>query len=188
MAIIASGGLVTRFGYYTPFFIASSVVTSIGAGLITLFTVESSQAKWVGFQFIYGFGIGLGFQQGGVAAQAVLAFKDVSIGTATVLFVQILGGSLFVSAAQNIFTNRLVSGLESLNIPNFDPATIVSAGATNLRSIVDPDMLPQVLVEYNAALVKAFQLALIMGCLSILGAVGVEWKSVKGKTLGPGAA
>lgn len=32
------------------------------------------------------------------------------------------------------------------------------------------------------------QMALIMSCLSILGAIGIEWKSVKGKKLGPAAA
>ena len=188
VAIVMSGGLVTRFGYYTPFFIASAVVMSTGAGLITLFKVDTSQAAWVGFQFLYGFGVGLGFQQGGVAAQAVLQFKDVSIGTATVLFLQLLGGALFVSVAQNVFTNHLVSGLLSLNLPNFDPQVIVHAGATNLRSVVDPSRLPEVLIQYNAALVKTFQIALIMSCLSIFGAVGIEWKSVKGQPAAAAAA
>ena len=181
VAIVGSGAIVTKLGYYAPFFIASSVVMSIGAGLCTLFTVHTSQAAWVGYQFIYGFGVGLGFQQGGVAAQAVLQFADVSIGTAIVLFIQIFGGALFVAVAQNLFTTHLISNLLALNIPGFDPNVIIHAGATNLRSVVDPAMLPQVLVAYNDAIVKTFQLGLIMSCLSVLGAVGVEWKSVKGK-------
>ncbi|OBT58605.1 hypothetical protein VE04_01686 [Pseudogymnoascus sp. 24MN13] len=180
-AIIVSGGLVTYFGYFAPFFIASSVVMSIGAGLLTLLKVDSSKGAWVGFQFIYGLGVGLGFQQGGVAAQAVLKFSDVPIGTAVVLFVQILGGAVVSGVAQNLFTTNLVKNLTALHIPNFDPNDIVHAGATNLRHMVAPERLPEVLVAYNAAIMKTFQLGLILSCLSILGAVGVEWKSMKAK-------
>lgn len=161
---------------------------SIGAGLLTLLTVDAPQAKWAGFLFIYGLGVGFGFQQGGVAAQAVLPLSDVSIGTATVMFIQMLGGSIFVSVAQNIFTNQLISNVSALNIPNFDPQVIVSAGATGLRSVVESQYLSEVLVAYNDALVKVFHIALIMSCLSILGALGVEWKNIKGKQIEMAAA
>ena len=97
-----TGALTTQIGDYTPFIIASSVFMSIGSGLLTLFTVNTSQARWIGFQFLYGIGVGFGFQQGGIAAQAVLAFEDISIGMATVLFVQILGGAMFIGRSEHI--------------------------------------------------------------------------------------
>lgn len=95
------------------------------------------------------------------------------------MFVQMLGGSLFVSVAQNIFTKELIKNLEALNIPNFSPSDVVNRGATSVRSIVSESVLPDFLVAYNDALVKVFQLALIMGCLSIIGALGIEWKNMK---------
>lgn len=178
VAIVASGAIVTKTGHYAPFFIGSSVIMSIGAGLCNLFTVETSQAQWVGFTFLYGFGVGLGFQQGAVAAQAVLKFRDVPIGTAVVLFVQILGGAVFVAVAQNLFSTHLISGVLALKIPGLNPEDIIHAGATGLRAVVDPARLPEVLVVYNEAIVKTFQLGLILSCLSILGAVAVPWKRV----------
>lgn len=36
---------------------------------------------------------------------------------------------------------------------------------------------------YNDALVKVFQLALILNCLNTIGAVGIEWKSIKTKKM-----
>ncbi|KAH7140952.1 major facilitator superfamily domain-containing protein [Dactylonectria macrodidyma] len=188
VGIILAGALTTRTGHYAPFFIASSGIMAIGAGMLTLYEVETPQEKWAGFLFLYGFGVGLGFQQGGVAAQAVLPLADVSIGTAMVMFFQMLGGALFVSVAQNLFTNRLVSNLMELSIAGLEPEAVVNAGATAVRSMVDPEMLPQVLVAYNDALVKTFQLGLILSCLSVLGAIGVEWKSIKGKEMAPGGA
>ncbi|PYI00169.1 MFS general substrate transporter [Aspergillus ellipticus CBS 707.79] len=186
--IITASSLTTVFGYTAPFFIISSIVMSIGAGLLTTFTVDVSQAKWAGFLFVYGLGVGFGFQQGGIAAQAVLPLSKVSVGTATVMFVQMLGGSLFVSAAENVFTKHLISNLSALNIAGLDPAEVVGAGATSFRSLVSAEDMPAVLVAYNDALVKVFQLALIMSCLSIFGAVGIEWRSMKGKKIEIGAA
>ena len=99
---------------------------------------------------------------------------------------QIFGGALFASVAQNLFSTNLIEGILALGIEGFDPQVIVSAGATNLRNVVDPADLPMVLVAYNAAIVKTFQIGLILSCLSIFGAVGIEWKSVKGLKQGGG--
>ncbi|PYI27835.1 MFS general substrate transporter [Aspergillus indologenus CBS 114.80] len=188
VGIIASGALTTAFGYNAPFFLLSSAIMSLGAGLITTFTVDISQAKWVGFLFLYGLGVGFGFQQGGVSAQAVLPLARVSVGTAIVMFLQILGGSLFVSVAENIFTKHLIANIAALEIPGLSPEAVVGAGATGFRALVSAEDLPAVLVAYNDALAKVFQLALILGCLSLLGAVGVEWRSMKGKKVEVAAA
>ncbi|KAL9084048.1 MAG: hypothetical protein Q9165_008249 [Trypethelium subeluteriae] len=177
--IIISGGLVTAMGYYNPFFIGSSILMSIAAGLCTTFTVDSSEGSWIGYQFLYGIGVGLGFQQGTVVAQTVLPSTDIAMGTALVLFMQIFGGAIFVSVAQNVFARHLIKGLLTLDIPGLDPQLVITAGATNLRSIVNKNDLPNVLIQYNSAVVKTFEIGLILSCISIIGALGVQWKSVK---------
>ena len=45
------------------------------------------------------------------AVQTVLDISLVPIGTSIVIFVQTLGGALFVSIGQNVFPNKLVKGL-----------------------------------------------------------------------------
>lgn len=40
--------------------------------------------------------MGIGFQQGAIVAQAVLAFNDAAVSTTAVGFLQVLGGSVFV--------------------------------------------------------------------------------------------
>ncbi|TVY93799.1 Efflux pump [Lachnellula willkommii] len=175
-----AGGLVTVYGYTNPFYIVSSIMMSIAGGLCTLFTVDTPRAAWVSYQFLWGLGVGIGFQQSTVTA-STLSHKDIPVGTALVVFVNLFGGALFVAVAQNLFASRLVENLVALNIPGVDPQTILHAGATNLRNVVGPENLHQVLVGYNDALVRTFKLGLIMSCLSIIGAVGVEWKSVKAK-------
>ncbi len=174
---ISAGICVTRLGYYTPFMIANSVIMSIGAGLITTWTPDTGSSKWIAYQFVFGFGLGLGMQQASLAAQAVLPKKDVPSGIALIMFCQQLGGAVFVSVGQNVFSNKLVTGVSS--IPGLDPATVVTIGATEFRNHVSSQDLPKVLSAYNSALVAVFQVALAMSCFSILGSASMEWKSIK---------
>lgn len=179
---ILSGGAVTVLGYYTPWMIASSVLMSVGVGLLSTLEVDSGHAKWIGYQIIYGFGVGFGMQQAIIAAQTVLKLDDVPVGTSLIIFMQTLGGALFISVAQNIFTNRLVSNLLE-KVPTLDSSIVLKTGATSLKGAVNAALLPDVLLAYNDALTQTFYVSLAVAALSIFGSAGIEWKSVKGKKI-----
>ncbi len=57
---IVGGAITWNAGYYTPPLILGTIIMSVGAGLLTTFNIITSQPGWVGFQFMYGFGLGLG--------------------------------------------------------------------------------------------------------------------------------
>jgi MFS family permease len=179
---IASGIIITLLGYYTPFMILSSVLMAIGAGLLSTWKVGTGHAMWIGYQALYGFGVGFGMQQPLIAAQTVCSLDDVPTATAITNFCLTLGGALFISVAQNIFTNRLLTNLAS-GVPSLDPKIVLSIGATSLRTSVGEGNYDAVLFAYNDALDQAFYVSLAMACLSIIGALGMEWKSVKGKKI-----
>lgn len=179
---ILAGGLVTACGYYTPFMIASSIIMTIGAGLLTTLETDSNHSKWIGYQALFGIGLGMGMQQPMIVAQTALKPADIPSGTAIVMFAQTLGGAIFVSVAQNVFQNQLVRNLAQY-APNEDAPKLISAGATMLRTIVSGDALHRVLIAYNAAVVNTFYVAVAMGALSLVGPIFVEWLSVKGKKI-----
>lgn len=183
---MVTGGLVTVTGYYTPFMILSSVVMAIGSGLLSTFEVDTSSAKWIGYQLIFGVGAGFGMQQTLIVIQSALPADDVPIGTALIMFSQTLGGALFISVGQNIFTGQLIKSLAA--IPEVDSALILSAGVTELRKIVSTELLGNVLVAYNEALVRTFYVAVATTALSIAGSGVIEWKSMKGKQIQMAAA
>ncbi|KAK4235622.1 major facilitator superfamily domain-containing protein [Achaetomium macrosporum] len=177
-AVMIAGAVVAIWGHYVPFMYGLVVFGSVGAGLLTTWTVDTSTGKWIGYQILFGAGIGMGMQQTLIAAQSVLSLADVPTGTALMQFSQMFGGSLFVSVAQNIFTTRLSSGLSG--IAGVDAATVVSTGATQITSLFhDPSILRTVRIVYNDALMKAFLVALIMNCLSLLGTVGMGFRTLK---------
>jgi hypothetical protein len=175
---LLAGGAITALGYYTPFMLASSILMPIGAGLIATFEVDTNSPKWIGYQFIFGAGIGLGMQQALIVVQTVLPEKDVPIGTAVMMFFQTLGGALFISVGQNVFTNQLMKGLSAV-VP--DPHFILTVGATELKDKVEQRLLPLVIQVYNDALVDVFYVSVATGAMSIVGVAFVEWKSMKGK-------
>lgn len=183
LGTIIAGALTQKLGYYMPFVLLSVVFMSVGAGLLTLLETDSPTGVWVGYQLVFGFGAGLGFQQVSLAAQAVLPQSEVPTGTAIAMFVQLLGGAVFVSVGENVFTNKLVEGIAAARIPGLDPQTVVAMGATDLRRLVSPEHVGAVMAAYMDALVRVYRVGLITACLSGLGAVGMEWVDVRGKSL-----
>ncbi|EDU45322.1 AraJ, Arabinose efflux permease [Pyrenophora tritici-repentis] len=177
-----AGGAVTTLGYYTPFMLLSSVLMAIGAGLLSTLEVGSGSALWIGYQFIFGAGVGFGMQQTLVAVQTVLPVDDIPIGTAIMMFCQTLGGALFISVGQNVFTNQLIKNLSSV-VPELNAHIVLSVGATELKHVIDPRFLPGVLTAYNTTLTQTFYVSVACGAMSIVGAAFVEWKSMKGKQI-----
>lgn len=179
---IVAGGLTTWLGYYVPFVYLGSAILCIGSGLLTTFEVDTSVAKWVGYQFVAGIGIGLGFQQPMIAAQTVLKQKDIPIGSAAVVFFQTLGGALFISVAQNIFATELIEGIVA-RIPDMQAAAILNTGATALTSTFSPEVLPSIIQAYNEAITKSFYASIALAIVAFVGSLGLEMVSVKGKKI-----
>ncbi|KAJ5211939.1 uncharacterized protein N7498_003585 [Penicillium cinerascens] len=176
---IATGGIVTVVGYYTPFMLMSSILMSVGAGMISTFKVDSGTAQWIGYQILFGLGVGSGMQQTMVAVQVCLPSVDIPTGTAIMMFSQSLGGALFISVAQNVFQNQLVTNISAAHIRGLEPSMIIHTGATEIQTTIPQKFLPVVLAAYNTSLTHAFYVSVAMASLSIVGVLFVEWKSVK---------
>jgi predicted MFS family arabinose efflux permease len=177
---ILGGVAVTVIGYYTPFILVSSVLMAIGAGLLSTFETDSNSPRWIGYQFMFGAGIGFGMQQPLIAVQTTLASADVAIATAIIMFAQTLGGALFISVGQNVFTNQLINHLKAV-VPEIDTGLVLRTGATELKNAIPERFLPGVLSAYNLALTQTFYVSVATASMSIVGAAFIEWKSMKGK-------
>ncbi|CAJ0547355.1 Ff.00g041090.m01.CDS01 [Fusarium sp. VM40] len=177
---VLAGGAVSALGYYTPLIIASAVLMSIGAGLLTTFRLDTTSPAWIGYQALYGIGAGLGMQLPLVAVQTALAEHDIPIGTATMMFSQTLGGSVFVQVAQNVSTNQLTAELRGVGV---DPKIVLAVGATELRDRVPTKVLGTVLAAYSKALTDTWYVSVAMAVLDLIPAFFIPWKSVKSKNV-----
>ncbi|KAL5120164.1 hypothetical protein ACEQ8H_001990 [Pleosporales sp. CAS-2024a] len=181
---IMSGGLTQRIGYYTPFMILGSSLMAVGTGLLTTWNINTSSSMWIGYQVILGLGVGCTMQHPNLAVQIVLPQHDIPTGTAVLSLCQTLGGAVFTAVGQNLYIHRFSAGLEAIG--GVDTKQILSGGATDIARFVPSALRPEVLNAYNNSLTKGtFFAALIVACLALPAALGMEWRSVKIKQGAP---
>ena len=177
VASILTGQLTTRIGYYMPFLVFGICVTAVGVGLLTTLSINTLVGQWIGYQILYGYGLGSSSQAPNKAAQTVLPHNEVAIGASLMFFGLTLFGAIFVSVGQNVLDNQLTKRLAGIS--SITPQQIESAGATGLFDIIPPQYHAVALDAYNNSLRVCFLVALILSCLSIFGVSGMEWRSVK---------
>jgi hypothetical protein len=169
---------VGRIGYYLPFAVASGVLTTLGSGLITTFTPTTAVGVWIGYQILMGAGRGMGFQIPIIAVQNNSSKEEISIVNALVVFSQNLGGAVFLSLAEVIFSNGLRHDLASY-APEVNPEVVIVAGATAVRGVVPAASLPGVLLAYNKSFDRVMYLATGAAGGAFLFAFGMRWMSIK---------
>ncbi|KAF9874881.1 major facilitator superfamily transporter [Colletotrichum karsti] len=173
---VITGGIITRVGYYTPVMLLGTALMCVGAGLLTTLKVDSGAPQWAGYQVLYGVGMGLSFQAPNVAAQTVLEMRDISVGISIMMFMQTIGGAISNSVGQSILSNELVDRLKS--IPGLAGVDLRGDGATTLVDLPE-DVRGPALEAYNDSLRTVFVAGLSICCAVVIGAAGMEWKSVK---------
>lgn len=176
---ILSGALTQIVGYYTPLMIASSIIMPIAAGLLSTLTTNSPSSQWIGYQALFGFGVGAGIQTPLLVIQTVLPEADIPVATSLITLTQSLFGSVFIAIAQNVFGNQLEANILAV-LPNFDTDVLLHGGATTIVQQVPPELRVRFIAAYSKSITQTFYIAVALGALSILGSLGVEWKSIKG--------
>ncbi|RAH68809.1 MDR family MFS transporter [Aspergillus aculeatinus CBS 121060] len=178
LCTLIGGIAVNMIGHYMPLMYLGTIILSIGCGMCSTLTATSGHPEWIGYQALVGIGAGFGFNIPLIAVQASLPPDDIATATAIVMFAQNLSGALFIAIAQNLFQNRLVAAVVQY-APDVAPGDVIAAGAADLASSFSPAVLPQLQEAYNAATTQTFYLPVAGSALSILGAVFLEWLSVK---------
>ncbi|KAG5928947.1 hypothetical protein E4U60_007564 [Claviceps pazoutovae] len=186
--VVASivGGLVNqRIGYYTALGIFGSSVMAVGAGLMTTWHLDISQGKVIGYQILFGFGMGLAFQTPNLAVQTVLPRPEVPMGIALMFFGQLLSAAIFVAVGQNILANQLLSRLAGIDGFEHLKSLILSGGVTAVIDAVPAESKHRVLVAYSDALQQVFIVGLAMSCVGVVGTSCMEWKNILKKPAPP---
>lgn len=155
------------------------------SGLSSPIVHDAYPVSRIGYQILFGAGVGMSLEQCNVAIQTVLPEEKIPAGTSLSIFARSIGGSLGIAIAQNVFEQKLRKNLDGV-LPDVDFASLISAsGATDLIPKVqqatggNDDQVRRVLELYNNALSQTFLVALILSAMTLIGALAVEWKSVK---------
>jgi hypothetical protein len=175
---LLTGVVITVCGHYVPFFLFSAIFSAVGAGLLTTLQVYSKANEWIGYQVVYGIGIGAGFQLAVIACQVVLDETDLPRGMALIVFFQSFGGAIFTSVGESIFLNGLVSGLHKI-APTFDASVLLCSEVIDITHDVPPGLLFTVQETYNSTLSHVWYVSVALSALSIIAAFGIEWRRIQ---------
>ncbi|KAK0618492.1 major facilitator superfamily domain-containing protein [Bombardia bombarda] len=175
---IVAGVCLTMAGYFHVFLLSGAGLSCLAAGLLLTLGAELEVGKYIGYQLLLGIGSGLCLQVPVMVGQAFSSPADIPSVTAILLFFQTMGGTIFISAAQSIFANRLVASLEG-NSSGLDPAQVVAVGAENLRASFAGDQLADVMDAYVVGLRDAWILGTVCAGMSFLSAFIARFQSLK---------
>ncbi|KZT62115.1 ABC transporter [Calocera cornea HHB12733] len=122
-----SGGVISFTGRYWPFLFFSPFITAIGAGLLFTLDADAPNSKMIGYQILFGAGVGGALQNVVIAIQAEYHDNERMIPQATslVTFAQLVGGVIGICIAGTIFSNQLTKEL-AIYAPTL-PAEIAQA-------------------------------------------------------------
>ncbi|KAI1121165.1 major facilitator superfamily domain-containing protein [Nemania abortiva] len=204
--VMVSGALITRIGYYLPFATLAGIGATIGSGLISTWSYDTPTGEWVGYQILYGLR-GCGIQivsnsiptaiehrradilpyappQAVVAVQNALPPKQITVGTAFLVFCSTFTASVFIVIGNAIFTQSLVSEILRL-APSVDPAATLAAGgsADAVRGLLpagSPE-LEGLLQAFSLAFDKVCYFMLALAAVSVIASFGMGWVDVRKK-------
>ncbi|BCR99692.1 uncharacterized protein AKAW2_50034S [Aspergillus luchuensis] len=118
VAIQSNGALMSRFGYYKPWYLLGSIVALTAAILIaTIIQVHTRPAILYGLEIVIGLGAGSYTQAAFAVIQAVVAPSEAADGLTLMLLAQLLGMTFGLSITGAIFVNVAQNGLFKL-LPN----------------------------------------------------------------------
>lgn len=176
IAAFSSGFVVAAIGYYTPHMILGSTLMGVGFGFLTTLTPNTGPAAWIGWQVLFGLGMGLAIPQPWSAIQTALASSEIPLGMTAVSFAISIGAALSTSVSQNVFANLLRKGLQ--NVPGVDADAILHSGVTDLLKTVPDSERAHVIGIYNYALTSTFWVCVVVVVLGMIAALCMDWNSV----------
>ncbi|KAK3358748.1 putative MFS multidrug transporter [Lasiosphaeria hispida] len=176
---VISGALVGKLGYYLPWSVAAGALLTTGCGLISTYSPTSSKTSWVAYQTILGLGRGVGMQIPIIALQNTLPERDVSIGTSFMMFGHTMGGAIFLSLAQTVFTNSL-RALIPVYAPSVDPRAVIAAGTTHEGlATVDESNVAGVLLAVCKSVNRVFYMTTGAAFAAFCFAWGIGWRNIR---------
>ncbi|KAL6716012.1 hypothetical protein ACLMJK_006974 [Lecanora helva] len=175
-----SGQVIGKIGYFQPFLLLGSLLATLGAGLIYTLDIGSSSGHYIGYQILFGAGLGIAIQIPVIAAQALSDISDIALVTASILFFQLASGAFSVSAAQSIFNNELIRKLETMEGIGVDVGRVFRAGSTGIEGNFGAEQVRGILVSYMKGLKASWAMGIAMAGATFLIAFAPQWRSIKG--------
>jgi hypothetical protein len=167
---IANGAVLSKYGYYMPWYLFGGVLTTVGAALLYTVTADSSNSTVYGYSTLIGIGVGSFVQAGFSIAQALVTPEEIPEAVGFITCGQISGITISIAIANSVFLNKAESSIAVL-LPNASTteiqAAITGVGSSLVNSL-PADTKAAVLDAIIGAMSKAYIGVIAGGALAII--------------------
>ena len=156
--IIANGYLMSKLGYYQPWYLVGSVLALVGNVLFSISTPTTSTAAIYGYEVLVAIGSGAFIQAGYATIQTVVAPSDTAQAIAFMMLAQFAGIVLGLSIAGAVFINEALSALGAIfpNIPDAQLRQLLSGTSSSVLDNVPPGLKDEAVAAIVYSLRRVF--------------------------------
>ncbi|KAJ2983257.1 hypothetical protein NQ176_g823 [Zarea fungicola] len=167
VTIFTNGALLSKFGYYMPWYLAGGALAVVGSALMYTVNIDTSVSRIYGYTVILGLGVGLWIQASFAVAQAKVEPAQVPSAVGFITLSQFAGITIVMAIANTVFLNECLQTIGAI-LPDVPRQTIEAAiqGARNgFLETLNPDVKRRVLEAIVAGISKTYALVIAAGGL-----------------------
>ncbi|KAJ5148571.1 hypothetical protein N7448_000149 [Penicillium atrosanguineum] len=176
----ANGGLMSKFGYYTPWYLAGGILTTIGGALMSTIDENSSNSLVYGYSILIGIGAGMFIQAGFSVAQAKVTPSRESDASSFIALAQNLGIVLALAISGAVFQNKALDELQKIlpNLPRDALRGAISGSNGGILKQIPADTKVKVLHAVVDAMSRTYYLVVAAGALTIIGSLFMKHERI----------
>jgi MFS family permease len=170
---VAGGALISKVGYYSPFFVFGTALGLIGSALMYVTTRTSTAASIYGFTALVGLGAGMYSQAGFAVVQAKVAPNHVGQAIGFLTTGQLLGAVVSLTVGGTVLIDNASSGLQALfpDVPLETIKNAVAGTAGGFFDSLDPASRIAALDVIVGAIDKVWILTITAGAVGFVASV-----------------
>ncbi|KAF2813563.1 MFS gliotoxin efflux transporter glia [Mytilinidion resinicola] len=177
LGAMVSGAVIGKTGFLQPYQLISALLMVAGTALLYTMDVDSSKARYIGPQVLFGFGLGLGNQIPMTAVQGFSKPEDVANSTGVMLMCQSISGAYFIAVAQSLFANRMLRALAN-TAPNINAITVINTGASEIQHVFKGGDLAAVRGAYMVGIKDVFAFSLAGSAVTVLISLVIPFRKL----------
>ncbi|KAH8807460.1 major facilitator superfamily domain-containing protein [Xylogone sp. PMI_703] len=169
-AVIINGALMSKYGYYMPWYLAGGCLALIGSALMYTVKLDTSDAHIYGYTVLLGLGGGMYAQASFAVAQAKSKPQEIPLAIGFISLAQIGGATIALAIANAVFLNNATNGILAI-IPTASRSVVqgaVSGANSAFFKSLDPSVKTAVLEAVTHAVSRIYILAITGAALSIV--------------------
>ncbi|PQE19585.1 Aurofusarin rubrofusarin efflux pump AFLT protein [Rutstroemia sp. NJR-2017a WRK4] len=170
--IILNGAVMTKLGYYYPWYFLGGTFELAAGALMYTVTVHTSTAAIYGYTVLMAIGVGAYNQAGYSVVQAKVKPDEIPYALGYMMFSQLGGIVLALGMAGAIFVNKAVQGLTEL-LPGTDSEIIkasIAGTSSELFQTLPADQVEPALAVIVKAIDDVYILLIAAGGIAVIGA------------------